>query len=318
MSSPTPNVDIIISTFILSKKWNQLWLSVLTLDFDDQGSPNFLAFRHFVYLVMLMRDASLPIRSFLQRCDPYDINRFISVAVKRGIDNLTLDLSGTDDDFQIRLDPIISTVFNCRNLVVLKLKSLKMYICPQLDFPLLKTLHLDKVYFYAFSGSRFNKLIEACPILEQLQVTDLQFGSPITTMDTYQQVYSCHNLIHIELTFIQLYQKKVKNLVELLQHCPKLQDLTLQKLYERQRDEHDWGEPQTVPKCLSSQLRTCSLIGYKGSNCELLFAEYILKNAKVLQTMKISTSSSVLHKKHHMLMKLSVFKGFFACKLLFD
>ncbi|RHN53762.1 putative FBD domain, leucine-rich repeat domain, L domain-containing protein [Medicago truncatula] len=229
---------------------------------------------------MLMRDASLPIRSFLQRCDPYDINRFISVAVKRGIDNLTLDLSGTDDDFQIRLDPIISTVFNCRNLVVLKLKSLKMYICPQLDFPLLKTLHLDK--------------------------------------DTYQQVYSCHNLIHIELTFIQLYQKKVKNLVELLQHCPKLQDLTLQKLYERQRDEHDWGEPQTVPKCLSSQLRTCSLIGYKGSNCELLFAEYILKNAKVLQTMKISTSSSVLHKKHHMLMKLSVFKGFFACKLLFD
>lgn len=106
MSSPTPNMDIISTlpdsemsspaTSILSKKWNQLWLSLLNLDFDDQGSPNFLAFRHFVYLVMLMRDASLPIRSFrlkcgfIQICDPYDINRFISVAVKRGIDNLTL------------------------------------------------------------------------------------------------------------------------------------------------------------------------------------------------------------------------------------
>ena len=204
MSSPTPNVDIIstlpdsvlhyilsflptkqsAATSILSKKWNQLWLSVLTLDFDDQGFPDFSAFRHFVYSVMLMRDTSLPIRSFRLKCgivpgcDPYDINRFICAAVKRGIDDLTLDLSGTNGDFQIRLDPIISTVFNCRNLVVLKLKSLRVYVCPQFDFPLLKTFHLDKVYFLAFSGSHFNKLIEACPILEQLQVADLRFRRP--------------------------------------------------------------------------------------------------------------------------------------------
>jgi len=73
-------------TSILSKKWNQLWLSDLTLDFDDQEFPNLSAFRHFVYSVMLMRDTSLTIPSFrikcgfLEGCDPYDINQFIRAA----------------------------------------------------------------------------------------------------------------------------------------------------------------------------------------------------------------------------------------------
>jgi len=101
----------------------------------------------------------------------------INSSVQR-IDNLSLDLYDTNDDFKIRLDPIISTVFNCRNLVVLKLKSLRVYVCPQFNFPQLKTLHLDKVYFFGLSSVHFKKLIEACPIVEQLQVTDLRFGFP--------------------------------------------------------------------------------------------------------------------------------------------
>jgi len=84
-------------------------------------------------------------------------------------------------------------------------------------------------------------------------------------------------------------------------------------------DVHGWSEPQIVPNCLSSQLRTCSLIGYEGTKWELQFAEYILKNAKVLQTMKISASSEDLNMKHQMLMKLSLCpRGSIACKLLFD
>jgi len=54
-------------------------------------------------------------------------------------------------------------------------------------------------------------------------------------------------------------------------------------------------QPQTVPSCLSSKLRTCWLRGYGGSDCELQFAEYILKNAKVLDSMKISASSGDLN-----------------------
>ncbi|RHN42577.1 putative F-box domain-containing protein [Medicago truncatula] len=40
------------TTSILSKRWNPLWLSVLTLDFDDQNLREFATFRHFVYSVI--------------------------------------------------------------------------------------------------------------------------------------------------------------------------------------------------------------------------------------------------------------------------
>jgi hypothetical protein len=75
-----------------------------------------------------------------------------------------------------------------------------------------------------------------------------------------------------------------------------------------------------VPKCLSSELRTCSLIAYKGKKYELQFAEYILKNAKALHTMEISASKRVdLNIKHQMLMKLSLRpRGSTMCKLSFD
>jgi len=44
------------------------------------------------------------------------------------------------------------------------------------DFPLLKTLHLDSSVFNL--GRDFNKLIEGCPILEELQTIDLRFFFP--------------------------------------------------------------------------------------------------------------------------------------------
>ncbi|RHN45186.1 putative F-box domain-containing protein [Medicago truncatula] len=37
------------ATSILSKRWNPLWHSVFTLDFDDQSFTDFHTFRHFVY-----------------------------------------------------------------------------------------------------------------------------------------------------------------------------------------------------------------------------------------------------------------------------
>jgi hypothetical protein len=128
---------------------------------------------------MLMRDTTLPIRSFRLNCgispgcDPYDINRLLSVVVKRGIQNLILDFSQSDHSFRNKLSPTVFSVFNCRNLVVLKLKRLVVYHdLPQFDLPLLKTLHLDSVYFF---GDFFIKFVKGCTILEEFQTTDFLF-----------------------------------------------------------------------------------------------------------------------------------------------
>ncbi|GAU13049.1 hypothetical protein TSUD_173490 [Trifolium subterraneum] len=83
--------------------------------------------------------------------------------------------------------------------------------------------------------------------------------------------------------------------------------------------DDDSVDPSIVPKCLSSELRTCSLLAYEGTKCEFQFAEYILKNAKTLHTMKISASKVDLNIKHQMLLKLSLCpRGSATCKLSFD
>jgi hypothetical protein len=169
------------ATSILSKRWNPLWLSLLTLDFDDHGFADFATFRHFVFCVMLARDPTLPLRSFHLKCgaswgcDPLDINRFVRAAVQRGTQNFILDLSKTGEaalQNENKLGPTVSTIFNSRNLVVLKLKTLLVSVLPQIDFPLLKTLHLETVVI----RKDFNKLIEGCPILEELEITSLLCG----------------------------------------------------------------------------------------------------------------------------------------------
>ncbi|RHN45863.1 putative F-box domain-containing protein [Medicago truncatula] len=70
-------------TSILSKRWNPLWLSVLILHFEDETFQNMESFSHFMSSVFLLRDITLPLRSFHLKCSkasgiqPQDINRFV-------------------------------------------------------------------------------------------------------------------------------------------------------------------------------------------------------------------------------------------------
>ncbi|CAJ2669809.1 unnamed protein product [Trifolium pratense] len=354
-----------VTTTMISKRWNPLWLSVLTLDFDDQNFSDFATFRHFIYSVMLTRHTTLPIQSLRLKCgvssgcNPYDINRIVRAALQRGIVNLILDFSYTDFDFQIGLSTTISSVFNCRNLVVLKLTCLTFTVVPQFNFPLLKTLHLDSVSFLGDQNEEFYKFVELCPILEELQTTNMQFwvsndcdngkynkcfsnlvrakicnltwswNVPFAwicnakflhiELSKEQKVHTFHNLTHFELIFKSVWQRKWNWLVELLEHCPKLQNLTLNQLYGHGFDKENWKEPKNVPECIFSQLRKCSFIAYEGKQCEFRFAEYILKSAKVLRTMTINASLVDINLKHQMLRDLSLCpRGSATCKLSFD
>ncbi|KAL7087302.1 hypothetical protein ACP275_13G060100 [Erythranthe tilingii] len=46
-------------------------------------------------------------------------------------------------------------------------------------------------------------------------------------------------------------------------------------------------EPQQVPACLLSRLRTTKLVGIKGKKHELEIIRYLLRNAKVLERMEV-------------------------------
>jgi hypothetical protein len=53
----------------------------------------------------------------------------------------------------------------------------------------------------------------------------------------------------------------------------------------------NWKEPNYVPECISSHLRSC-ILDYNGMEDELRFASYILQNALVLEVMKIIAANS--------------------------
>ncbi|MCH84842.1 F-box/RNI/FBD-like domain protein, partial [Trifolium medium] len=99
-----------------------------------------------------------------------------------------------------------------------------------------------------------------------------------------------HNLTQLELLSLNYSWRFLR---QVLNHCPMLQKLKIneadvaEETWNRKDDKENWVDPDVVPQCLSLHLRTCDLVNFLGLQGELLLAKYILKNAKVLQTMRI-------------------------------
>lgn len=278
--------------------------------------------------------------------------------MQRGVENLDIDMSHRGYSFKLPL-----CVFSCSNLTVLKLKAIKMHELFHVNFPLLKTLHLEAIDIKDSNGRSLWILLYGCPILEELQTNGFLFRRKLKAGRDFNglhklvranimnlgcsvpfdlvrnakflraklnypnydyQVPTFPNLTHMEIAFDTYeWPGKWKLLTEVLQNCPKLQSLTIHEDYKYRQEigigNNNWVDLPIVSECLSSQLRTCSIIGYKGMKCELQFVEYILKNAKVLHTMKINASLVDINMKYQMLMKLSLCpRGSTTCVLSFD
>ncbi|GAU23150.1 hypothetical protein TSUD_305980 [Trifolium subterraneum] len=108
------------------------------------------------------------------------------------------------------------------------------------------------------------------------------------------EIPNFHNLTNLGLYSIN-YSWHL--LVNVLKHCPNLQIVALSQGTANGTiedvPENNWVDPIFVPQCLSLHLRTCKLLNFLGQQGELLFARYILKNARVLRTMKIHCSEDL-------------------------
>lgn len=168
-----------VTTSILSKRWRPIWKSVHILDFDAESFPDFATFRNFIDSVIVARDPTLTLRSFRIRFGPNyrydsdDLNRFINTALQQRIQNLELDLLFSNLYHRQKLVPTLRKVFICETLVVLKLRSLIVDHVPHLvHLPSLKSLHLEGTYFQKLL--HFMNLLRGCPILEELDTTDVE------------------------------------------------------------------------------------------------------------------------------------------------
>lgn len=154
-----------VATSVLLKQWNPSWLLVLDLNFDSQTFKDYITFSHVVYLVIVSREITLPIRSlclkFGKEYSINNINRFINAAIQRGIENL--DIDRLED-----VNGLTSSIFSCKTLTVLKLKNLFVkddnY---QVDLPLLKVLCIDIMRF-SYQAT-ITKFFLGCPVIEELR-----------------------------------------------------------------------------------------------------------------------------------------------------
>jgi hypothetical protein len=120
------------TTSVLSKRWRDLWFSVLSLDFDSRNFKTSTLFCRVIYSTMDRRAITLPIHSFKLKnpiwysneVDQQVFNDIVDYVVQRGIQNFNLNTRGNYGCW-IKL-PV--TIFSCRTLKTLKLTYIAMTI----------------------------------------------------------------------------------------------------------------------------------------------------------------------------------------------
>ncbi|KAK2360528.1 FBD-associated F-box protein [Trifolium repens] len=249
-----------VTTTILSKKWKNLYLSVPVLHFKTTvtDQTTYVRFINFVYSVLLSRDPALPINTFY------------------------LDFTFHDHEILSPHCPM-ETITNWVKFVAQRgVQYLDLYVAtvayPELPISSLSCSTLVVLNLLCFSLEEVHNV----PSL-RLEIDQVHCRNDF--------IPTFHNLTQLELIYLNY---SWQFLLQVLKLSPKLQELKIdqaglnKEYWTRKDDKENWVDPDFVPQCLSLHLITCNLVNFLGLQGELQLAMYILKNAKVLQNMRIS------------------------------
>ncbi|XP_052723054.1 F-box/LRR-repeat protein At4g14103-like [Vigna angularis] len=252
----------VVATSVLSKRWNLLWRSVSSLDFDTDEYFSLLKcekdIRTFYNSVcsFLAARGDQPFYRFRLRC-------YFSMYIFKSIRTLIQNAVSESDRVQIldlKCDPDIvipSVVFSFRTLVTLKLEYITVEDISFVDLPLFKILHLN--YINSPIEIDLSQLLSGCPNLEDLKVIKVghlacetkgkfirlpklvraSIGKFLLPLEIFKEVevlkfhwifqpnlylnFDFHNLVQLQLIVILDWLLVLK----VLNHCPNLQSLVI-------------------------------------------------------------------------------------------
>ena len=173
MSVPT---KVAVSTSILSKRWEYLWMWLTKLEYlhrDHCSEPGCKRLQSFLDRNLPLHRAPV-IESFrLELCSSHFKPENISTWVSTAVSHCLRELDILHDDTEPAMSNILpSNLFTCKSLVVLKLVGEILLDVPRVvALPSLKTLKIQSVRY--FDEETLQRLLSNCPILEDL-VVDLR------------------------------------------------------------------------------------------------------------------------------------------------
>ncbi|CAL9224358.1 unnamed protein product, partial [Arabidopsis halleri] len=134
-----------VSTCVLSKRWEFLWMWKLPI--------------HRAPVIERLR---LHL-NWLSHTTPKDINRWVEIAISRSVSVLEIDYYSKNEN----LFP--SSLFTCKSLVTLNLKWVALIDVPSMvNLPSLKTLELETMSVVV--GKSLQQILSNCPVLEDLSL----------------------------------------------------------------------------------------------------------------------------------------------------
>ncbi|EOA20751.1 hypothetical protein CARUB_v10001079mg [Capsella rubella] len=212
---------VAVSTSILSKRWEFLWMWLTKLEFGDSrrySESEFKSLQCFLNRNLPLHRAPV-LESF--GLDLGDIRMWAVVAVSHYIRELKISVSHYSD----KLNILPSSLYTCKSLVVLKLNGGILLDVPRMVcLPSLRTLELRKL-IYAKEGS-LQRLLSNCPVLEYLQVALCQLDN----MGTF-------TVIVPSLQRLSLFIPSIFHLDEVVINASSLEQFVL---VDRNYDSHPW------------------------------------------------------------------------------
>ncbi|RID47128.1 hypothetical protein BRARA_I03749 [Brassica rapa] len=290
-----------ISEFILSKRWECLWMWLPKLEYGhrDCSEPESKRLQCFLDRNLPLHRApvieSFRLKLISSRFKSENINLWVAIAVSHCLRELEILYESN------------GFVINTPALKYFKLMdhNYRSHNCLIEHMPNLIEAHLD------VELTDMKSIIGSITSVKRLTMCCSQ-----TMLD---QGFVFNQLEHLDLCLCApLFPDQLFRLLKASSKLKRLHLFFMNSDHYPQEDMDDWNQPSTVPECILSSLQSLSWSKYTGEPQEREVVVYILKHALHLKTATIKSSESEVPK-FEMLKELALSSRASAtCQLMFE